>query len=284
MILQMTTPELLAQWATWQRAQGCAESTISARATRVRIMERHSRVPAAEVEVDQLLAYIAVVPSTSTKSTYYSHLRAWFRWLVQAGHRLDDPTQRVKAPRPPRRQPHPTPDEHLAHLLIADRMYHRTKVMILLAAVQGLRVHEIAKLRGQDVDLIGKVLTVTGKGGVTAQLPLHQLIADEAAAMPRRGYWFPARSGREGHVHARSVTDVIRYAMRRVGVPGSAHSLRHWYGTTLVDDGGDLRTAQTLLRHASLATTQIYTQVADRSQRAAIDRLDPLRGRRLHAA
>jgi integrase/recombinase XerD len=51
--------------------------------------------------------------------------------------------------------------------------------------------------------------------------------------------------------------------------------LRHWYGTKLVADGTDLRTAQTLLRHANLNTTAVYTQVVDGKRVEAIDRLDP---------
>jgi site-specific recombinase XerD len=56
---------------------------------------------------------------------------------------------------------------------------------------------------------------------------------------------------------------------------GTPHSLRHWYGTNLVATGADLRTAQTLLRHANLQTTAIYVQVADEKRVEAIDRLDP---------
>lgn len=276
----MNTEELLIQWATWQRGTNCAETTIEARAARVRKIEQHAGRAAADLTIHEIYSYAASIRHPSTKATYYSHLRAWYRWLVVAGHRADDPTLLVKAPKPPRSTPHPVADEHMNRLLQGGQ-YRKTQVMILLAALAGLRVHEIAKVRGQDVDLIAMTITVTGKGSVTARLPLHPMLAQAAAKMPRHGWWFPARArgnrAATGHVMARSVTDVIRLAMRRAGVPGSAHSLRHWYGTTLVDSGADLRTTQTLLRHASLQTTQIYTQVNDRSRRAAIGRLDPYR-------
>jgi site-specific recombinase XerD len=72
------------------------------------------------------------------------------------------------------------------------------------------------------------------------------------------------------------VVDIIGQAMDRAGIPGgTAHRIRHWYGSKLVSDGADLRTAQTLLRHANLNTTAIYVQVSDPKRVEAIDRLDP---------
>lgn len=278
-----STEQLLTQWSTWMAGEGCARTTIDARTTRVRKLADWTGRPAEIADADQVMAYVAGVEHPSTRATYYAHLRAWFRWLVRAGHRADDPTQRLKAPKAPRREPHPVADKHMQALLGGTHRT-RTHAMILLAALAGLRVHEIAKIRGEDLDLVANTLTVTGKGGVTVRLPLHPMLARFAGAMPRRGWWFPAprMPGRPpaGHIHGRSVTDVVRIAMRRAGVPGSAHSLRHWYGTTLVDSGADLRTTQTLLRHASLATTQIYTRVNDRQRRDAVALLDPLRAAR----
>ena len=75
-----------------------------------------------------------------------------------------------------------------------------------------------------------------------------------------------------------SVSQIVTRVMRRADVTGTPHALRHWFGTTMVDDGADLRTVQTLLGHASLATTQIYTAVSDSRRREAIGRLDLYRG------
>jgi site-specific recombinase XerD len=86
----------------------------------------------------------------------------------------------------------------------------------------------------------------------------------------------PANNRRVGeHMHSKSVSDIIGQAMRRAEVPGTPHALRHWYGTILVASGADLRTVQTLLRHANLQTTAIYVQVADEKRAEAIDKLDP---------
>jgi integrase/recombinase XerD len=63
--------------------------------------------------------------------------------------------------------------------------------------------------------------------------------------------------------------------MLRAEIPGTPHGLRHWYGTNLVATGADLRTAQTLLRHANLQTTAIYIAVADQKRSEAVDKLNP---------
>ena len=76
--------------------------------------------------------------------------------------------------------------------------------------------------------------------------------------------------------------DAIRNSRRRwsasASPDGTAHRIRHWYGTKVVDDDTDLRTAQTLLRHANLNTTAIYVQVSDPKRVEAIDRLNPYGG------
>jgi integrase/recombinase XerD len=155
-------------------------------------------------------------------------------------------------------------------------MHRRTLIMVLLAALAGLRVHEIAKVRGEDVDIDDRTLRVTGKGGRSDTLPLHPLLVAAALTMPTRGWWFPANARRPGdHVHAKSVSDIIGQAMLRAEIPGTPHGLRHWYGTNLVATGADLRTAQTLLRHANLQTTAIYIAVADQKRSEAVDKLNP---------
>ncbi|WP_158070629.1 tyrosine-type recombinase/integrase, partial [Mycobacterium sp. NS-7484] len=142
-------------------------------------------------------------------------------------------------------------------------------------AFEGFRAHEIAKVKGEDFDLIARTVTVTGKGGLTATLPLHHRVLEIAYQMPRRGYWFPGVD--HGHQRRESICGTIKEAMVRAGVPGSAHWLRHWFGTALLEAGVDIRVVQTLLRHQNLATTEIYTKVSDSRRAEGIDMLDPFR-------
>lgn len=77
---------------------------------------------------------------------------------------------------------------------------------------------------------MARTLRVTGKGNVTATLPLHPVLVEAARGMPRRGWWFPGNSRRTGlPIRSRGVADIIGNAMDRAGIPGgTAHRLRHW--------------------------------------------------------
>ncbi|WP_235676046.1 tyrosine-type recombinase/integrase [Mycolicibacter arupensis] len=221
--------------------------------------------------VSEFLASPAL--GAGSRATYFRQINSFYTWWAkQGGTQI---TEDLPRPREPRGEPRPLTSKQVEQL-VATPMHSRTRVMILLAVLAGLRVHEIAKLRGEDVDLGRGLLHVTGKGGVTATLPLHPLLADAAATMPRNGFWFPANATRPGeHILGKSVSHIVSLVCGRAGIPGgTAHKLRHWYGTTLLHDGADVRTVQTLLRHSSLTTTQRYTLVTDERRRQAISRLE----------
>lgn len=269
---------LITGWRTYQLAQSLSTRTVTERTAAVLRLGSWLGTDPAAATTEQLMEWLAAHDdwSHATRATYFGHLRAFYGYLHRQGLRADDPTALLGKPKRPRAIPHPISDEHLPRLL-ATSMWKTTRTMILLAALAGLRVHEIAKVRGESVDLEGMTLRVKGKGGHVATLPLHPLLADEAKGYPRSGWWFPSPT-REGRpILGQSVSNRITEVMRRAGVPGSAHSLRHWFGTTLVDGGADLRVAQELLRHQSLATTQIYVQTSDRRKVEGIEGLDPWR-------
>jgi integrase/recombinase XerD len=261
-------------WELFMRGAGRAERTVRDGLGTMRMLERHADKTVEQlqaVDVSRFLARPELGPSSRT--AYFSAIHAFFVWY--AHNSGTDVTARLPRPRSPQSTPRPVSTERLRRLLNTP-MHRRTLVMVLLAALAGLRVHEIAKVRGEDVDIDDRTLRVTGKGGRSDTLPLHPLLVAAALTMPTRGWWFPANSRRRGeHVHAKSVSDIIGMAMRRAGIVGTPHALRHWYGSNLVATGTDLRTAQTLLRHANLQTTAIYIAVADEKRSEAVDRLDP---------
>jgi integrase/recombinase XerD len=271
------TPPLEA-WEIHMRGAGRAERTVREGVLTLQHLERHSGKTVetmTPIDVSRFLARPNL--KAWSRAAYFSSIAAFYRWYADNGG--IEVTARLPRPKMPKSTPRPISDEQLQALL-AVRMHKRTRVMILLAALAGLRVHEIAKARGEDVDPQARTMRVTGKGNRTETLPLHPMLVEAAKTMPARGWWFPANARRPGeHVHGKAVTDIIKDAMDRAGIPGgTAHRLRHWYGSKLVADGTDLRTAQTLLRHANLNTTAIYVQVSDPKRVEAIDRLDPFRG------
>ncbi|WRQ08437.1 integrase [Mycobacterium phage juyeon] len=264
------------RWRTWQFAQSLSARTVDERVATVRRMAVWCGVEPEFAQVEHIVSWLAEGGqwSARTRWTYYGALSAWFLWLQQQGHRHDNPMVMIGRPKRPKSVPRPVSNLDMQRLL-AVRAHKRTKAMILLAAFQGLRVHEIAQIKGEHLDLIERTMTVTGKGNVTATLPLHHRVVEIAYQMPRKGHWFPGPD--RGHQRRESVSGTIKEAMIRAGVVGSAHCLRHWFGTALLEAGVDLRTVQELMRHQSLTSTEIYTRVTDQRRAEGIERLDPFR-------
>lgn len=268
---------LLAEWSQWMQAAGMSARTIADRVQLVARFEAQQDASSLAANWRDIAAFLACDRfSAGTRQTYYAHLRAWFHWLVLTDRRIDDPTAKVRAPKGPRRKPRPITVEQLGRIL-STRMHRRTRAMVLLAAYEGFRVHEIAKMRGED--LRGGTLRVIGKGSVEWELPVHELVAELAAAMPVHGYWFPSHTRPGRPVTSKAVSAIMSDLMRRAGVPGTPHALRHFFGTEVLrSSGGNLVVTQQLMRHANVATTALYTQVEDAERRAAIAGLPtPLR-------
>lgn len=270
---------LIEEWVLWQLSSRRSLKTVHERSRVIQTFLNETGAAPITAQALDIVRWTAghTEWSESTAATYHSYLSSWHKWLCLADHRADNPMRKLPSPRRPERAPRPVSDAAIVKLLTM-RMHHRTRVMVMLAALTGLRVGEIAKVRGEDIDLEGRKIYVVGKGKKRAWVPLHPMLVQVAATMPVRGWWFPGNNRRPGeHIHGKSVSDIIGQAMRRAGVVGTPHSLRHWYASTLLNDGADLRTVQELLRHTSVQTTQVYTRVPDERRILAVDRLDPFR-------
>jgi integrase family protein len=260
---------LIDAWTLTMQAQGLSQATITERTRLIHQLARTTGTDPAALTPHTLTVFLAAIDSPVTADAYYSIARAWCSWLVRAGHRDDDPTMRVPRPRVPPARPRPITRPQLDTLL-ATPLRQDTRTKILLAAYAGLRIHEIAKIRGEDIDPAGGTLTVTGKGGRTDLLPAHPIILTQAASYPRKGHWFPSPTRPGQHVAAKTVGTVIARALRRSGIDATAHQLRHFFATSLLEAGVDSRIVQTLMRHASLATTGRYLGVTLAQQRQAL--------------
>lgn len=260
-VIPMTSP-IIEEWCDWMTAQGLSSRTINERKMLFLRLGKDL-----DLRVGDMVKELGRPElSTASKATYTNHFRSFFQWAIRMEYVEKDPTDKLPTPRVPRGTPKPITDSELRRLLRAN-MWKSSRAMILLAAYQGLRIHEVVKVRAEDIDHEAGTLTVVGKGGVESVLPLSDVIRDLAVTMPESGYWFP--SG-DGHKRANSASATIGKIMKRAGVNGSAHSLRHWFATSLLSRGAHLRTVQELLRHSNLATTAIYTRVDDEARRAAI--------------
>ncbi|POH75371.1 tyrosine-type recombinase/integrase [Arthrobacter glacialis] len=272
--LTLDLSETLQDWRRWQNAQGLSERTIKERAGILTALVQRSGISPKELDSKRIISFLSRTDITTvTKSTYFVALKAYFTWLIRSEQRIDDPTQKVPSPKRKLATPRPISTEQLSRTLGSTKRMN-TRMQILLAAFAGLRVHEIAKFRGEDVDRYSATLTVTGKGSRTHQLPIAPELMLAMENWPQFGYWFPSPIYKNEPVQPYAISISIKRAMERAGVHATPHQLRHWYATTLLDQGTDIRIVQELMRHQTLATTQIYTLVSDKQRRTAINRLE----------
>lgn len=146
----------------------------------------------------------------------------------------------------------------------------RDLAVLTLLWGSGLRISEALALEGADWPF-PEGLIIRGKGGRERQVPVLPVARDAIAAYLRLCPWghrtdAPLFRGiRGGRLTASAVEGAMRQARAAIGLPASAtpHALRHSFATHLLSAGGDLRTIQELLGHASLSTTQVYTGVDD---------------------
>jgi integrase/recombinase XerD len=270
----------LDRWEAWMRAAGRSPQTIKTRLSGIETLCRHAGVTSVTaITAEHVTAWLGDCEAPWTRCTYWMTVKCWVTWALAEGVICADPTARLAKPRTPKCVPRPVSDNVITALL-ANPPNARVRAYVALAALAGLRVHEIAKLRGEDCQLddaaVGSSasrsnagwLYVDGKGGTRAAIPLHPQLASIAATMPPVDWWFPHNGS---HVSGEWVSTCIRRALRAVGSTATAHQLRHSFGTAVLRSSHDLRVTQELLRHSSPASTAIYTQVAD------LDKVDAIR-------
>ena len=233
--------------------------------------------------------------SPATSRRRISALKQFYRFLMQENIRADDPTARLDPPRRARSLPKTlSPDEVVRLVEAAESPRDRALIELLYGA--GLRVSELVSLPlktaprpGQDHMIIegkgGKERLVALGGPALAALDAH--LAARAAALPKvetrhekAARWlFPSASAADGKLTRRRVGQILEAAAAKAGIDPkrvSPHVLRHAFATHLVEGGADLRTVQTLLGHADIATTQIYTHVAEGRLKTLVETKHPL--------
>lgn len=193
----------------------------------------------------------------ATRRQYRARVNGFFTWAVKTGELDFNPIESMPPPRVPAGRPKPLSDHELMTVLEHSRGWMR--LAVLLAGWAGLRCCEIAPLRGDDVT--DQVLVVQrGKGGKPRAVPTHPRIWSAIADLPP-GNLMESTGGRN------DAAWLSRTAARRIeslGIsPSGIHRLRHSCGTNTMRAKKNIRVVQEILGHASLASTQIYTDVSD---------------------
>lgn len=210
-------------------------------------------------------------PSSAAREM--SAVRAFLTFAAEdAGNIAQLP--RTRAPKRPRTLPRPaSPADAMAlaeeaGAVATDWVGARDMAILLLLYGSGLRVAEAMALTG-NVLPIGRTLRVTGKRGKTRVVPVVEAVRQAITTYALECPWplvgpTPLFVGvRGGPLNADLVRRAVRGARQRLGLPDSLtpHALRHSFATHLLAGGADLRSLQELLGHASLSSTQIYTEV-----------------------
>jgi integrase/recombinase XerD len=219
-----------------------------------------------------------------------SCLRGFYRWLLKDKRVERDPTVNIESPASWKVLPKSLAESEVAEMLEktgaaaraadAGAVALRDHAMLELLYAGGLRVGEIVALRQEDLRLEAASVQVRGKGDKERIVPLHAKAIAALEEYVARGRSSLLGNGRglqralflsvRGHA---LTTQVVWAMVKGVNANASPHKLRHSMATHLVEHGADLRTVQTLLGHADIATTQVYTHLA-------IDRLKQVH--RLH--
>ncbi len=219
--------------------------------------------------------------SAATAARRRSSVRQFYRFALGEGWRTDDPSRRIDAPKQGRNLPKTLSRDEIEALLAAAGAADSAAGLRLVALVEmayasGLRVSELLALKVEAVRRDPAYLIVRGKGGKERLAPLNAaarhsikawLDARDAARKPNTpdSVWLFPSHGKTGHLTPRRFAQLLDQAAITANIDParvSPHVLRHAFATHLLEGGADLRVVQTLLGHADISTTQIYTHVA----------------------
>lgn len=267
-------------------------------------LDRRKLLPA-EVMRPDIEAYLvhcdAQGLAKSTRARRLSAIRQLYRFAYEEGWRSDNPAIQIRGPGRDRRLPKILSTDEVDRLLEAaeaqarapaDRLRNTCLMQLLYAT--GMRVTELVALPVSAARGDPRMLLISGKGGRERMVPLSppargalaawivardglDARAQEKGARPSR-FLFPSR-GKSGHLTRHRFYILIKELAVWGGIEPSKvtpHTLRHAFATHLLANGADLRSIQTLLGHADVSTTEIYTHVLDERLKSLVMDHHPL--------
>ncbi len=254
-------------------------------------------------DVSAYLAYLGDSGlAASSRARHVSAIKQFYRFLAAEGVRNDDPAALIEGPR--RRQPLPKTLSvaEVDKLLAAARARRmrsegaerrraaRLHCLLEILYATGMRVSELVSLPRAALTGDRRVLTIRGKGGRERIVPLNapaiealeaylRETAERVGAARAQPVWLFPSWGRGGHLTRQRLAQELKSLGREAGLDTSKlspHVLRHAFASHLLERGADLRALQTLLGHADISTTQIYTHVLEERLREILHTHHPL--------
>ncbi|HHG89837.1 MAG TPA: tyrosine recombinase [Devosia sp.] len=284
--------------------RGAADNTISAYGRDLEdyfgFLSRHNQTPLSACRSD-VVAYLSSLQSEgfsgASAARRLSTLRQFHRFLCADRLRKDDPTRIIQSPKALKGLPKVLSEQEVDRLFEAAeeelsgavpgkkrQAALRFLVLLELLYATGMRVSELVALERSSVMRDAHFLTISGKGGRERIVPLNDRARDILVVylgeLPVEKFLFPAR-GADGHLSRQVFARELKAMGVRAGIAGgrlSPHVLRHAFASHLLAGGADLRVVQTLLGHADISTTQIYTHVLDERLRRLVEVHHPLAG------
>jgi integrase/recombinase XerD len=287
--------------------RGAAQNTLDAYARDILAFAEDCAKAGCDLKTadrDRVRAHLAGLSAAAIKASSQarklSALRRFYGFLYSEGIRRDDPCGAVEAPRLSRPLPKILSAGEALKLVEAARETGeatpegaRLLCIVEMLYASGLRISELVSLPLSSVKARERFIHVRGKGGrerlapvgaaareaLEAYLPLRDSFLPRGKlGLAASRYLFPSR-GVEAHLTRRRCHQMLKSLAIKAGIdPGrlSPHVLRHAFATHLVEGGADLRSVQTLLGHADIATTQIYTHVARDRLKRTMETAHPL--------
>jgi len=242
-------------------------------------------------------AISGLAPSSAARKL--SAAKQFFKFLQMDGLRKDNPAHNLRGPKQGRSLPKILSEDDVDRLFEAAQKDETVKGLRRLCLLEilyagGLRVSELVSLSRRSVQRRDGCLMIKGKGGKERLVPLtppaldavkawlkvrsETLPVNLAARERAQNFLFPSTS-KSGHMTRERFAQILKDLAVLAGLQPSKispHVLRHAFATHLLANGADLRSVQTLLGHADISTTQIYTHVLDERMKALVFDMHPL--------
>jgi len=259
-----------------------------------RFLEAQGISDIGQTQTDDLYAYLGTLRarklSSRTQARILSALRSFYRFLQEESLRQDNPTLPLQGPKPKRALPKTLSEmevESLIHQPKTDVPRGlRDAAMLEVLYATGLRVSELISLTLDQLELEAHLIRTMGKGSKERLVPIGKAASRCLAEYLEKGRPLLLKlsmvpwvfvNNRGGRLSRQGFWKILRYYGRQAGIQKkiSPHTLRHTFATHLLEGGADLRSIQTMLGHADISTTQIYTLVTHEHLREVYRRYHP---------